>query len=254
MRCLFCGADQPEVLTFRTLLLAEDKTGFCRSCREQLAPIAVQNSCQLCGRDLSILDPKLVHEHICYDCTQWKKSGRNGLYEKNYAAYHYNAFIKDILNQFKFRGDSVLADGFADEMKKIFRRIKKEQRLKNSFSLFRPHDEEYVLVPIPLSMKRLAERGFNQAEVLAETLDMPILNALTRVKHEPKQSKKNRHERLMMRETPFRLEKEYTSLIFGKKVLLIDDIYTTGATMRLAAHALTNGNPLRVDSLALIHG
>ncbi|MCO7124988.1 ComF family protein [Sporolactobacillus shoreicorticis] len=252
MHCLFCGADQPEMLTFRSLLRAADSPGFCRSCRDRLALIGSQNSCQLCGRDLLLLDSGTVHGHICNDCMQWKKSGRNGLYERNHAVYQYNAFIKDVLNQFKFRGDSVLACGFANEMKRSFRRIRKEQRLKWQSGFIRSSGD-YIVVPIPLSMKRLAERGFNQAEVLAETLGMPIINALIRVRHEPKQSKKNRRERLIVRDTPFRLENEYASLILGKNVLLIDDIYTTGATMRLAAYALSKGNPLKVDSLTLIH-
>jgi competence protein ComFC len=176
------------------------------------------------------------------------------MYGRNYSVYSYNEFIKEIINQFKFRGDSILADGFACELRKTFQWIKKEHGSRAGFRLLSKKDASFITVPIPLSAARLAERGFNQADVLAEKIGAPVKSALVRDKHESKQSKKNRQERIMQRATPFRINEDYASLIEGEKVLLIDDIYTTGATMRLAAEALAQANPIEIDSLTLIHG
>lgn len=252
--CLFCNAEHREPLTFRTLLSPEIEAGFCPACRGSLAQIDRRNNCIYCGRDLSLLDQTTVRDRTCQDCVWWRKSGRNGLYGRNYSIYSYNEFIKEIINQFKFRGDSILADGFACELRKAFQQIKKEHGPRTGFRLLDKKDASFIIVPIPLSAARLAERGFNQAEVLAEKIGTPVMKALVRDKHEPKQSKKNRWERLMQRATPFRINEDCTSLIEGRKVLLIDDIYTTGATMRLAAEALAKANPTEIDSLTLIHG
>ncbi|SFG73081.1 ComF family protein [Sporolactobacillus nakayamae] len=252
--CLFCNAERREPLTFRTLLSPETEAGFCPACRDGLKRINRRNNCLYCGRDLSLLDQETVRDRICRDCVWWRKSGRNGLYVKNYSVFSYNEFIKEIINQFKFRGDSILADGFACDLRKTFQRIKKEHGTRTAFRLLDKMDASFIIVPIPLSAARLAERGFNQAEVLAEKMGAPVTNALVRDKHEPKQSKKNRRERLMERVTPFRINADYASLIEGGKVLLIDDIYTTGATIRLAAEALAQANPIEIDSLTLIHG
>jgi competence protein ComFC len=236
------------------LLSPETEAGFCPACRGSLARIDRRNNCIYCGRDLSLLDQEAVRDRICRDCVWWRKSGRNGLYGRNYSVYSYNEFIKEIINQFKFRGDSILADGFACELRKTFQLIKKEHDSRTALRLWDKKDASFLIVPIPLSAARLAERGFNQAEVLAEKIGAPVMNALVRDKHESKQSKKNRQERLMERATPFRINENYASLIEGEKVLLIDDIYTTGATMRLAAEALAQANPTEIDSLTLIHG
>lgn len=251
--CLFCRAEKREPLTFLSLLSPDTSTGFCLPCQEQLDRIDPQCSCRLCGRDLRSLEPAFVHDQICHDCIRWKQSGRNGLYGRNYAIYSYNAFIKEVMNAFKFRGDAILADGFEKELKKAYSRII-DHRLRFRFLNLRSGGEYEAIVPIPLSRERLVERGFNQAELLARKLGQPIVDALIREKNEQKQSKKNRRERLLMRETPFHLKDDHVRIVTGKKILLVDDLYTTGATMRLAATALTAAHPKQIDSLTLIHG
>jgi competence protein ComFC len=154
---------------------------------------------------------------------------------------------------FKFRGDAILADGFEKELKKTYSRII-DHRLRFRFLNLRRGGEYEAIVPIPLSRERLVERGFNQAELLARKLGQPIVDALIREKNEQKQSKKNRRERLLMRETPFHLKDDHVRIVTGKKILLVDDLYTTGATMRLAATAFTPAHPKQIDSLTLIHG
>ncbi|BBN98212.1 ComF family protein [Sporolactobacillus terrae] len=247
-RCLFCGEMRGDPLSFHNLFSPDYAPGFCLSCREQLIPIDARHCCCLCGRDLSRLNRDRVVENRCSDCVKWARSGRNGLYVSNRAIYHYNPFLKEMINQFKFRGDVRLADGFAVELKRAYRHCEREQS-----GIFK-RKPSFLLVPVPLSSERLLERGFNQADVLARQIGAPIVQALVRVRDEAKQSKKSRAERMRLRATPFRLNEKAAVRLSGHKILLIDDIYTTGATMRLASEALAAARPHSIRSLTLIHG
>ena len=91
-----------------------------------------------------------------------------------------------------------------------------------------------IIVPAPLSRERLRERGFNQAELLAEVASqitgIPIENeVIEKIKHTPAQvSLKKRASRLASPKGAFAITDK--SEIIGKSVIVIDDVYTTGAT------------------------
>ncbi|RYL95818.1 ComF family protein [Sporolactobacillus sp. THM7-4] len=258
-RCLFCRKLREEPLHFRTLLSPETPPGLCRSCAGKLAPIDPRRSCERCGRDLGRLDGRLVHGNICRDCERWAGSGRNGLFGKNRSLYSYNEMMKEIITAFKFRSDAVMAQAFRKEFRTAYRRLIRDDpslwiRIRKGGRLFR-NDPSHVIIPIPLSEERLQQRGFNQAVLLTENLGRPITEALIRRSGEEKQSKKNRRQRLKIpRNNPFTLDPQTASSIAGKKVILVDDIYTTGATLRLAAAAIEPAAPLSIDSLTLVHG
>ena len=107
--------------------------------------------------------------------------------------------------------------------------------------------KELVVVPVPLSEERLSERGFNQAKVLADFFPFPTRGALKRV-HGEKQAKKTRKERIFTN-NPFILIRP-----IEKPVLLVDDIYTTGTTIRHAAALLKEHGTPEVYSFTLIRG
>src|SRR5699024_5857763 len=106
---------------------------------------------------------------------------------------------------------------------------------------------DLIISPIPLSNQRLAERGFNQSLQLAEMLNRPVSHLFQR-KGTEKQSKKTRVERLQM-DNPFRLIKK-----INQPVLLIDDIYTTGTTLRHAASLCKQSGCEQVYALTLCRG
>ena len=100
-------------------------------------------------------------------------------------------------------------------------------------------------MPIPLSVVRHRERGFNQAEMLTAFLDRKSVALLQR-KDGEKQSKKSRQDRIFA-ENPFRMKKT-----INKPVILVDDIYTTGATLRHAANVLKQQGCPKVCAFTLI--
>jgi ComF family protein len=97
-----------------------------------------------------------------------------------------------------------------------------------------------LIVPVPLHPKRLAERGYNQAELLSEQLayrtDIAMSpHALERVRYSQSQVTMNAEQRLMNVRDAFRAS---TATISEKNILVIDDVLTTGATLSGCAEAL----------------
>lgn len=101
-----------------------------------------------------------------------------------------------------------------------------------------PGGEEELIVPMPTTKRRLRERGFNHARLLAQLiadeLGMPLRDALTRLDDRPAQSTLTGHRRERNVEGCMRAD----ASVRGKRVLLVDDVYTTGATAAEAARAL----------------
>ena len=110
-----------------------------------------------------------------------------------------------------------------------------------------PLDESDVLVPVPTTRRRLRQRGFNQAQVLAEHLGeiwgMPILPALTRRDEHVAQMKLSAESRRRNLANCMRSD----ASVSGKRVLLVDDVLTTGSTASEAARALLAAGAHRVS-------
>ena len=107
------------------------------------------------------------------------------------------------------------------------------------------------LIPMPLSKQRLQERGFNQALLLSQALQphktQPKL--LLRIIDTPAQSTLPRKQRLTSLKNAFMLEPSQTHAIQGKRIVLIDDVMTTGATLHAAARVLKAAGAVHVTGL-----
>ena len=103
-----------------------------------------------------------------------------------------------------------------------------------------------ICVPIPLHAKKLKQRGFNQSQIIAEQLGIPVRAPLQRVMHTTAQATLNRAQRLVNMQNAFALTPGYSSL-HGARILLVDDVYTTGATTQSAASVLRTAGAAYVD-------
>ncbi len=126
--------------------------------------------------------------------------------------------------------------------------------MANEMQLAHYFDGIDVLLPVPLSRKRLRQRGYNQSEMLAigvsDITHLPIVTNALRRKHFVKsQTRLSRHERQENVEDMFELRDG--SRLQGKHVLLIDDICTTGATLIACIDALKKIPGIRLSVLTL---
>ena len=111
------------------------------------------------------------------------------------------------------------------------------------------------IVPVPISRKRREERGYNQSELIAKTLGdfygLPVVSGLVKHKHTEAQSSLSREERIRSVQGAFSVKD--SSAVKGKRLLLTDDIVTTGATLCACAEALYDAGALEVRALAFSH-
>jgi len=110
----------------------------------------------------------------------------------------------------------------------------------------REHFNGELIVPVPLHRTRLRERGFNQAELIATELGLPLeTRPLQRGKKTATQTGLSRSERMKNLSGAFRLR----GAARGLSMILVDDVFTTGATMNEIARILKRGGAARVEVL-----
>ena len=111
-----------------------------------------------------------------------------------------------------------------------------------------------MLVPVPVHKKRLKERGFNQSDVLAKSIaelsgKMCCYNGIKRVRYTAPQSGLHPDQRLINIKNAFEINNEID--FKSKKIVLIDDIFTTGATINECAGILRKSGAAQVDFFTL---
>ncbi|PFG14822.1 ComF family protein [Bacillus sp. es.036] len=235
-RCPLCGEDTSNQLSWQLLFGMKNNLPCCETCRNQLLPI-VGPLCLKCGRSLQQIDSRFVEGKQCSDCVRWGERGWGEVLTHNKSSFEYNDFLKKILALYKFRGDV--------EVGRVFSSLILRE-LKGSYSFI---DQ---VIPMPASQERMYERGFNQCEVWIEGTRFVQDSPLMRTKNEEKQSKRTREKRINREEEMFQIVEGAN--VVGKKLLLLDDIYTTGTTIHYAAFTLKNAGASNVYSLTLSRG
>jgi ComF family protein len=109
------------------------------------------------------------------------------------------------------------------------------------------------VLPMPLSAQRLRERGFNQAALLAQQLapDRTHTRLLLRVLHTPAQSTLDRKQRRASVQHAFAVEPRLAHLLKGKRVVLLDDVMTSGATLFAAATVVRAAGAAHISGVVL---
>lgn len=222
MMCLLCGyplSKKRQWLDFFSLG-AQIEPAICPLCLAAFQKIERIAACPACGR----ADAK----GLCGDCQKWQSTG---LELQNEALFVYDERFKEWLSRYKFFGDLRLCGTFS-------------HLLYERLQAYRG----YTICPLPISAQRLAERGFNQVTHCLLKTGRPYKELLRRTRHCQPQSHKTRSERLQMIQ-PF--EVIPNTRLQGRKILLVDDVYTTGRTLRHAAVCLRENGALEVKSLTL---
>jgi ComF family protein len=151
-----------------------------------------------------------------------------------------------MLHNLKYNYASSIAEAFGLLLAKYFK--------INTITEF---DTNSIIVPVPLHKKRLAERGFNQSELIArqigKILSLEInTTLLSRIKNTKSQMKLDRSGRIANMQDSFICTDPVT--VKGKNVILIDDVLTTGATIKEAAYALKTAGCGSISAIVLAKG
>ena len=217
----------------------------CPVC-DRIATPAGERICLECLGRLRLLTPpwcmkcgkKLAREgEFCADCQR-----REHLFTRGRALYAYESAAVSIY-RFKYGGRREYAEFFGEQI---------AEYLGNFIRSVQPD----ALVPIPLHKKRLAARGYNQAGLLAQAvgrrMGMPVCtDFLVRVKNTAPLKYENPKERQNNLKKAFNIARNDVKL---KRVILIDDIYTTGSTMDEAAVTLREAGVEEICFIALACG
>lgn len=217
----------------------------CPVCDDIVTP-AGERICLGCLKRLRLLTPpwcmkcgkKLAQEgEFCADCRR-----RAHLFTRGRALYSYESAAASIY-RFKYGGRREYAEFFGEQM---------AEYLGEFIRSVRPE----ALIPIPLHRRRLAARGYNQAELLARAVGrrtgVPVwADYLVRVKNTVPLKYENPKERQNNLKKAFNIARNDVKL---KRVILIDDIYTTGSTMDEAAETLRGAGAEEIYFIALACG
>jgi competence protein ComFC len=232
--CLFCHVSYTDTWSWASLFGLSSVPLLCQPCEGKLTLIK-GDICRICGRSFSLFPEEYRQGDCCYDCIRWEEDEEwTGVLQQNRSLYVYNDFLKEMIAKIKYRGDAELMKAFYPLARSSFKNFHRSS----------------LLVPIPLSEERHYERGFNQAEILARFINNKEVNLLLKRKtHEEKQSKKNRKNRIEKKDNPFEVINPET--IKGKSITLVDDVYTTGSTLRYAAKVLLEAGVNSISSITL---
>ena len=196
--------------------IVEDTGGICSSCRKYISYVS-EPLCKKCGKEIDDAE-----EEYCTDCVRIKKS-----FVRGFPVFNYISPVKESLSRLKYEMRQEYACFYGKEIAERFCKEFKDAAID-------------VLVPVPVSKKRFKKRGYNQAELIAAELGKCIgvqVNSrmLQRSIDTLPQKKLGNEERMRNLMKAFSVN---PSVKVPGRILLVDDIYTTGSTIEACSRAL----------------
>lgn len=204
----------------------------CRDCLEELKGTS-SPFCLCCGRFFD----GAGEPHFCAGCL-----GSRPPFTRHRSGARYEGVAKDIILLYKYRGFEVLSGVLAEF---LIRSLGREEDLWSGVE---------AVVPVPLHPAKEKSRGFNQARLLAKRLarqkNIPLLEGrLVKVRQTEAQTSLDARARETNLKGAFRVKK--SAGVKGKIVLLVDDVYTTGSTIRECSRALKKAGVKEVRAVTV---
>jgi len=212
---------------------------FCEGCKK-----FGQKICDNCAKKV------LVLEH--QECLMCSHPSTNGIThkickisyapEQTFSMFKYTWIIKSLIRKGKYRGN--------------FKSYLPIIELFNTKSNYLQSLENCIFVPIPISKNRLRQRGYNQCEKICKYLEeftqnSKTVNLLIRTKDTKSQFSLKREERMVNMQQAFTLDKKLKEITKDKIIVIVDDISTTGSTLREACKEIYKASPKSIICLTL---
>lgn len=220
---------------------------------DALVSLFLPSECHLCGRPLPA-----TRRFLCTDCLvslplsgydpatspltdRLLSLGASSGKGTAWLRYRPGNAAATLIHDFKYRGFSFLARSLGREA-------------ATSLELTGFFDDIDLIVPVPLHFTRRIKRGYNQAEMIAcgvaDVTGIPVSDALRAVRPHGSQTKLSGTSRAANVKGVFRVSRP--EILTGKRILLVDDVFTTGATLLEAASEIASASPgARIGALAL---
>ena len=205
----------------------------CRQCRQQVL-IIESPLCSVCGR---MFEGRESADHLCGDCIRQPRS-----FGCARSAVVYTPGFRKVVHQYKYRGRLQLAAPLGDLLLATFLRF------------FDSGDMDLIL-PVPLHRDRFRQRGFNQAYRLMKNWKhvdsglSPTPRLLIKRRATPPQAGLGKRQRRRNIRGSFGVRQP--AAVRARRILLVDDVFTTGATADECARELIRCGAARVDVLTL---
>jgi competence protein ComFC len=211
--CVVCGANGESL---------------CSECIHEFKVVSESESCPVCGKT------GLGSAVMCGSCSTSETFFTRGVY-----GYEYEGRVREAIHAFKFEGHKEVGRRLVRLIARKFRNLEKEAD---------------CIVPMPVSRKRLRERGFNQAFIISEEISLitgiPVYHqCLIKDKEVPDQFMLSKNARKRNVRGIFKTRNH--SLLKNSRILLVDDLFTTGYTAHEAARVLKAQAPADVLFFAL---
>ena len=212
---------------------------------------------------INILSNLLIPKrHICLICREKDSSSMNYIckdcYERldilnrqvqidspyinnAYYSLSYNRFIREKIKEYKYNGKNYMYKPFGQIMLDTINKLELDKNID-------------LVAYIPIHRRKEALRGYNQAELLADfisqKINKPLLQKnLVKIKWTNDQSHSNKIDRISNLKDSFHIKD--SSIIQGKRILLVDDVITTGSTMEECSKILIKNGAIEIIGLAL---
>jgi competence protein ComFC len=218
----------------------------CALCRAPRPTSHYPHLCAACAEALPRLDPpfcrtcgewfvgQIIDEFRCGHCVDLR-------FSFSYAIAPWRAVgtARELIHRFKYHQSPWLAPTLAMALSECLTGPQADPRLAAC--------DEWALVPVPLHARRFRERSFNQAEELCRQLTLltgyPTHQVLRRCRYTTAQAQLSRDERWRNLSTAFVCDEKLLPALQGKNLLLIDDVFTTGATAEACSALLKKHFP-----------
>ena len=199
---------------------------------------ANKKTCDKCGK---IMDEEGIYK-LCKDCRH-----SNHHFTRGFTCLMYGLYERELVLAFKYGKQGYIGEKLGEMM---IDRLEAELEKGLNFD---------IIIPVPINKKRLRQRGFNQAELMAKPLakawNLPLeVRTLIRTRNTPVMSKLDALARRENIAGAFAVDKEKGQKLKDKAILLVDDVYTTGSTVDECAKVLVEAGAKEVYVLTFAAG
>lgn len=218
INCLLCCTEIKQSVSLYDIFSLQSKSQSATTCQKCLNKFTriTETKCPQCSRQQE-------QSVICEDCERWKQKYFGNVL-KNSSLFIYDDLMHDLIHSYKKLGDYALSDVFS-------------QLIKNEFKTL---DYDFY-VPLPTDPKHLETRKFDTVTAIFGNL-VSLTPILLKKETEIAQSQKNRKERMQTSQSFF-INNDFANFTLSGKILLLDDLYTTGRTLYHARDVLQKKFP-----------